>query len=559
VDALRADHVGAYGYSRSTTPFLDSLAARGQVFTSAYVPLPATAPSHASLLTSLHPVQHGVLSNTMALPEQAETLTEALKANGYVTLGAVSAFYLRARYGFGQGFDAFSDQWSPRARGNTPERRTAADVNASVASLLSSYVRQRADHPVFLFVHYYDVHAPYTTRPRQDPPEPVTRLVEGSGDAADARDMVEAYDSGVRTVDEHLRQLYAQLEAAGITRNLLVCVTSDHGEQLGEHGYARGHADIYRETVRVPLVLQGPGVPHERIDRPTSSMDVAVSLLALLGLRFGGPAAPPAERGGALAWSEPAIPHRPFLVLGYPGHTESVAVVQDDQWYIRNLDAQYEKALVESPVSSAAPEGFSELAESGRDGDGTTSYVIDPPRTGRLDALEVSVEARLERPSCRGTLKLSLGRRRPYLGDPLAFEGAVRLHVPATSRDRVTVSLKATSCRADVRYRVLEREAFENGRMAIRPAPRAIETAIWRKLPIPRKARRGDEIYDVVSDPGMLSNLVASGAGTDAAARLDALVDRLWAEYSRRALEARPAAGETAEEQEALRSLGYVR
>ena len=371
VDALRADNLGAYGYPRSTTPFLDSLAARGQVFTNVYVPLPATAPSHATLLTSLHPAQHGVLANTIALPEQAETLAEALKANGYITLGAVATFYLKARYGFGQGFDGFSDEWNARARGNTHERRSAADVNASVASLLSSHVPHGADRPVFLFVHYYDVHAPYAKRPRYAVPEPVTRT-PSQGDDAAAREMVAAYDSGVRTVDEHIRELYAQLEAAGVARNLLVCVTSDHGEQLGEHGYAGGHADIYRETVRGPLIVQGPGVPRERIDRPTSSMDVAVSILARLGLRFGGPAAPAAELGGALPWNEPAIPHRPFLVLGYPGHTESLALIQDDQWYIRNLDGLYKEALLESEVTSATPQaGFRMLTETGRDGDET--------------------------------------------------------------------------------------------------------------------------------------------------------------------------------------------
>lgn len=178
VDALRADAVGAYGCPRRTTPFLDSLAARGRLFRNAYVPLPATAPSHATLLTSLHPVQHGVLSNTMTLPEQAETLGEVLKANGYVTLGAVAVFYLKARYGFGQGFDAFSDEWSYRARGNTRERRSAADVNASVAALLASHARQAPGRPVFLFVHYYDVHAPYVRRPRYLGPEPAVPAPE---------------------------------------------------------------------------------------------------------------------------------------------------------------------------------------------------------------------------------------------------------------------------------------------------------------------------------------------------------------------------------------------
>jgi arylsulfatase len=558
VDALRADSVGAYGYPRRTTPFLDSLAAQGRLFTKAYVPLPATAPSHATLLTSLHPAQHGVVSNTMALPEEAQTLAEVLKANGYVTLGAVAVFYLKSRYGFGQGFDAFSDEWNVRARGNTRERRSAADVNASVSSLLSSYAKQTSGRPLFLFVHYYDVHAPYVRRPRYLAPQPVLRSPTGGADEP-TREMVESYDSGVQYVDDHIRQLYELLEKSGLARDLLVCVTSDHGEQLGEHGYKQGHADIYSETIRVPLLVHGAGEPRERVERPTSSMDVAVSLLDRLSLRFPGAAQPPAALGGALPWSEGAPRDRPFLVLGYPGHTESLALIQEDRWYIRNLDSLYREVLVETPAAGAAtPQGLQQLPEASRLG-GETQYVIEPPPSDGLASIEVTVEARLERPSCRGEIALALQKRRRYLEDPLRFEGAVRLRVPATSRDRISVTVTAASCRADVFYRVAPRSTFGRERVTLVPAFRAIETALWRKLPIPRKSREGDEIYDARADPGMLTNLIESGPGRETARRLDALIDRLWSAYARRALAAQPARAETAEEREALRSLGYVR
>ena len=105
----------------------------------------------------------------------------------------------------------------------------------------------------------------------------------------------------------------------------------------------------------------------------------------------------------------------------------------------------------------------------------------------------------------------------------------------------------------------MAQEAFGRERASFEPAPRAIETAIWRKLPIPRKARQGDEIYDVRADPGMLSNRLGFGGDRESARRLDTLIDRLWDAYSRRALDLQNAGAETAEEQEALRSLGYVR
>jgi arylsulfatase A-like enzyme len=547
IDALRADHVGAYGYPRQTTPFLDSLAARGQRFERAYVPLPATAPGHATLLTSLHPAQHGVVANTMTLPEEAQTLAEVLKRHGYVTLGAVGVFYLKARYGFGQGFDAFSDTWNPRTRGNAPERRGAADVNAGVGTLLASYAKQKRDQPVFLFVHYYDVHAPYQRRPRHTLPDDTAP----AGAAHGPGPVVEAYDAGIRYVDEQVRALHARLEQLGLGRDLLVCVTADHGEQLGEHGYSQGHADIYRETIRVPLIVQGSGVQPGLVQRPVSSMDVAASILRRLGLRFDSPSEAGPEAGGALSWDETS-PARPFLVLGYPGHTQSVGLIQENLWFIRNLDRFYKDVRVERPQGEAPPPDFHPVALAERDRD-ESLFVIDATSAEAIASLEVAVEARLERRDCRGELSFRLRRRLGYLPQPLPIEGAVRVFVPATTRDRLVVGIRS-GCGAQVAYRVTPRPRF--GQEPDRSG--TIESALWRKLPVPRKTRSEDELYDVAADPRMLANLQQERPRD--AARLDALIDSLWSAYARRALsEAGAGEAETAEEHEALRSLGYVR
>jgi arylsulfatase A-like enzyme len=551
IDALRADHVGAYGYPRPTTPFLDSLAARGQRFERAYVPLPATAPGHATLLTSLHPAQHGVVSNTMALPDQAQTLAEVLQQQGYATLGAVAVFYLKARYGFAQGFGAFSDAWSPRARGNAAERRSAADVNASLATLLASYAKQKRDQPFFLFVHYYDVHAPYQRRPRYTVAD--ASATEAGPDGSSAT--VDAYDAGIRYVDEQIRELHTRLQQLGLADNLLICVTADHGEQLGDHGYAQGHADIYRETIRVPLIVQGPGVRAGRVERPVSSMDVAASLLRLLGLRFDAASNVPPEAGGAVPWDQ-AAPARPLLVLGYPGHTQSVGLIEDDLWFIRNLDYFYKEVLVERPAGDAPAPDFIPLKAADHDGD-ESLFVVDAASPDGIAALEVAVEARLERRDCKGELSLRLRRRLRYLEQPLPIDGAIRVRVPATSRDSVIVGIRSP-CAAEVAYRATPRARSARERTRAERATRSIESALWRKLPVPRKQRSQDELYDVAADPQMLANLVQGRPGD--AARLDALIDRLWSAYARRALSA--AAGgdaETAEEHEALRSLGYVR
>jgi hypothetical protein len=427
-------------------------------------------------------------------------------------------------------------------------------VNASVAALLASYAKQKRDQPVFIFVHYYDVHAPYQRRPRYMAPEDAT--TPATADSDGPAGMVEAYDAGIRYVDEQIRSLYARLEELGLADDLLVCVTSDHGEQLGEHGYAQGHADIYRETIRAPLIVQGAGLRTGTIGQPVSSMDVATSILRLLGLRFEASSQAPAEAGGAIDWND-AARSRPFLVLGYPGHTQSLAVIQDDRWFIRNLDSLYREVLVERPVAATPPPDFRPLTETERDR-GEALYEIEPASSDGVASLDVAVEARLERPECRGELSLRLRRRLRYLEDPLPIDGALRVHVPATSRDRVVVGIRS-ACRAAVAYRVTPRHRFGPERAAAGREPRRLESAFWRKLPVPRKTLARDELYDVAADPHMLANLLERGSGAEAE-RLDALIDSLWRAYARRALSVAAAGeAETAEEHEALRSLGYIR
>src|SRR5262245_18875352 len=127
IDTLRADHLGAYGYTGGVSPFIDSIGARGTVFDDVVAPMPATDPSHAAILTGLHPMRTGVLTNSMALPSRFETLGEVFRRAGYATIGATGVYHLSARYGFSQGFEEFSGVDS-----EDEIRRSADTVNASV-------------------------------------------------------------------------------------------------------------------------------------------------------------------------------------------------------------------------------------------------------------------------------------------------------------------------------------------------------------------------------------------------------------------------------------------
>ena len=119
IDTLRRDHLGVYGYPRETSPFMDQLAREGMMFKHTITPIPSTAPSHASILTSLHPLTHGASGNASPLTDKAQTIAEVLKQNGYYTIGTVAVVFLSTKYNFSQGFDSFSDEWEEKPKINT--------------------------------------------------------------------------------------------------------------------------------------------------------------------------------------------------------------------------------------------------------------------------------------------------------------------------------------------------------------------------------------------------------------------------------------------------------
>lgn len=247
IDTLRADRVGPL------TPTLDALARRGARFTRAYAHAPTTLASHASILTGLVPPSHGVRNNgTFRLDEEATTVAEVLKRAGYRTGAFVGAFVLDARYGLGQGFDEYDDRVTGATSSFRFSERRAPDVLAPAAAWIG-----RQPSPWFAWIHLFDPHAPY---------------------AAGAR----GYDGEVAFVDTALGGFFNALGPA--LAQTLVIVTADHGESLGEHGERTHGLFAYDATLRVPLILAGPGIPPGVVHgAEVSHADVAPTLLDLAG------------------------------------------------------------------------------------------------------------------------------------------------------------------------------------------------------------------------------------------------------------------------------------
>lgn len=282
LDTTRADHLGVYGAAKARTPVLDALAARGTRYARALAPSPLTLPAHASLLTGLAVPEHGVRDNgTAVLPEGLPTLATAFSAKGYATGAFVASRVLDRRFGLDRGFEVYDDRMAAERLGQYgyPER----DAKAVTSAAISWLAALPAGKPYFLWVHYYDPHAPYRPPPRW----------RGGSEKAD-------YAGEIAYVDAEIGRLLKALPPG----EPVVAVAGDHGEMLGEHG-ERGHGIfLYRAALEVPLILAGPGVPTGRVvDETVATRRLAPTLLALLGAEQPTaedlPGLGPASRAGA--------------------------------------------------------------------------------------------------------------------------------------------------------------------------------------------------------------------------------------------------------------------
>lgn len=264
VDTLRADRVGAYGYAAARTPAVDALARRGVRFDGAFATAPITLVSHASLFTGRYPPGHHARDNGMRVDAKVPLLAELLSKAGFSTAAFVAAFPLDRRFGLNRGFGTYGDTLPRQPDGRPSNERPGRDVVAEALQWLGGHRSNR----FFLWVHLFEPHTPYG-----DASDPVQR-----GRPAQAR-----YDDEIAEADRLTGQV---LEALGSdAASTLVVFASDHGEAFGEHGEIGHSVFVYDTTLRVPLVVAGPGVPQGRVvSGDVSLVDVAPTVVRLLGL-----------------------------------------------------------------------------------------------------------------------------------------------------------------------------------------------------------------------------------------------------------------------------------
>jgi len=353
IDTLRADHLGSHGYGRDTTPNLDALARQGVRFSRAFTTASWTLPAHMSIMTSRYPHQHGVQRKKQRLDAAIPTVAELFRDSGYATGAFVSWFFVGKRYGFDRGFESF-EELLPERESLDGARRGEQVVDAAL-----SWLAARDSHrPFFLFVHLFDPHLHY------DPPEPYAKLFGGDSSMPDAgryerlrpyieglqreprripaallEQAVALYDGEVRYADDQLGRLLAALESRGQADRTVVLVTSDHGEELDDHGSMEGHQwTLYDEVLHVPLVLRAPDGPRGRtVNALVEILDIAPTLLAFAGIE-----PPGGFRGRSLVpWlAAPEPEPEPRLVFSQIERFNSRSAVRGDRYKLIHTRAR---------------------------------------------------------------------------------------------------------------------------------------------------------------------------------------------------------------------------
>jgi arylsulfatase A-like enzyme len=396
IDSLRADHVGAYGYPKPTTPRIDALARAGTRFERALSSSSWTLPAHVALLTGVADSVHGVVEESLSLGPGLPTLAERLKARGFATAAVVSGPYLHPRFGLARGFDQYfncmgflDDAFEPLpVAGTNIHLDSHGDITSPcvVRRSLEWLGRQR-DRPAFLFVHFWDVHYDYKPPPgyaerfeaaypgRLDPSRfEFNESIHKGMPARDLEHLIALYDGEVAYTDEHVGRLLDGAAELG-RREPLVALTSDHGDAFFEHGEKGHQKDLHAEVVRVPLVFAGPGIPAgARRPGPAHITDVAPTLVELLGLRA------PAARAPGDGWSLAAALRDPAALKGrrlaselHVGPGRGAALETLDWKVVRRFDPEravlYQLAndSAEQKPLAASPDMLSELDRWRRD------------------------------------------------------------------------------------------------------------------------------------------------------------------------------------------------
>lgn len=323
LDTVRAQSLSLYGHKRRTTPNLERLAGQSVVFQHAIATSPWTLPTHASIFTGRY--HHEVSADWLIpLDKTYPTLAEVLRNHGYTTAGFVANLsYCSWAFGLARGFIHYEDfpisfgqiflssvlsriltswDWLRNAIGyhEILNRKTVEDVNEQFLNWLS---QNKTNRPFFAFLNYFDAHEPYLPPPPFDSmfgskedrgpfahgPFEIIKPEKWKLSSDEIQVELNAYEGAIACIDHNLGLLFEQLKKKSILGNTLVIITSDHGEEFGEHKVFEHGASLYLPSLRVPLLIYFPyRLPvKQKIIQPVSLRDIPATVLDLVGIDKG--------------------------------------------------------------------------------------------------------------------------------------------------------------------------------------------------------------------------------------------------------------------------------
>jgi arylsulfatase A-like enzyme len=434
IDALRADRVGAYGYRRDTTPTIDALAETSILFENAMAQESYTLASVPSYFTSTYPLTHRVLYNSPridVLDEGFVTIAEILRDQGYQTAAFVFNPSLKSKFGFAQGFDLYDDNpegW-PEGVPLHVKYETASKIHAKTERFLAS----RSDRPLFLYLHYRDVHDPYV------PPPPYHQMFLAPGHRVEVdvlypnggflalhehpRLFRSQYDGEIRYTDDAIEEMMTLLAEHGVRRdNTVFILTADHGEEfLDRHPRDPGGSfhgrTLYREQIHVPLILSfpSPRLRARRYRSPVALVDIVPTVLDFLGIdpeRFD------QFQGRSLLGMIESEREREAIV--YSGGNNYRAAILSGRWkFYRNDRALKSNRLknFEQPEPGLEYDFLDQLYDLGSDPAERVDVIAEHPELAR----------RFEEELERITVELS----RPKLSSPMEMDEETRRQLEA--------------------------------------------------------------------------------------------------------------------------------
>lgn len=303
LDTTRTDHLSAYNYPKTTTPFLNKLVKNGVRFDRAYAPMSTTAPSHATILSSLYPIQHRIVKNGLKMPADITTMPELLKQAGYKTAAFVSTNRHFGTSRIAQGFEHYNDPEPNEQRIAINDGSDSYNIRyrpgkKTVKKAKKWLIQQDDSKKNFIWLHLFDPHAPYVNRMKYR--KAMTRntksgvkewvdyihknhhlnLLSKKSKKNNYLDRHRNYDAEIRYMDKAVK-MFVQFVYSTIDKNPLIVVAGDHGEGLGSHNWWQHGKNIYNEQIRIPLIINFPDNQYagEKVDKAVELNDVMPTIL----------------------------------------------------------------------------------------------------------------------------------------------------------------------------------------------------------------------------------------------------------------------------------------